>query len=244
MNKLIVSIICLILPFSINAQFTEFSLHASSGLFKFQNKPGSQTSTAVIARQGNNVPELTQNPYGEESGNSFSFAFQVQHYTEKNIILGTQLAYEQLQSKNIIDRADGTLAQMITVNSGESILTNEFINVFPFVGKRINTKTEGLDFDIFLGCDFGFFLSSKENVKITTSNNDLYEFQTLRNEPVFDGRVRFGANVYYKFIGINLGYSYGFVNYNAPSFRENTVPVSESRMLRIGLVYRINRQEI
>jgi len=243
MKKLIFCILLGLIPIYSKAQFTEFSIHASSALFKFQNKPN-QSTTSVIARQGNNIPESTQNPYGEENGNSYSAALQFQHYTEKNIILGTQIAYEKLQSKSTIDRAEGTLSQTFVVKSGESILTNEFINVFPFVGKRINTKTEGLNFDIFLGCDFGFFLTSKENVKVTASNDVLYEFQTLRNEPVFDGRVRFGANVYYKFIGLNVGYSYGFVNYNAPSFRENTVPVSESRMLRVGLIYRINRQEI
>lgn len=235
-------IILFIYAFSTNysfAQYTEYAIVLGSGFFNFQRNPD-QVGTSLIALQGGSFPETTQSPYGENAGLSYSAALQVQSVIEGDIIFGLQLAYERLQSQQAVNDFGGNLTNNFQLNTGESVLNNQFINVFPYLGKRITTKDEAIDIDLFLGTEFAFFIESKELVEASTITGQNISFETLRNEPVFDFRVRFGVNIYYKFIGLTAGYSYGFVNYNAPSFREPTVPIAESRMLRLGLLYRIN----
>ena len=123
----------------VSAQFClgqqrQFSFQLNSGLFSFGGSSASETSFFNVG-DGNTISGYTNNPYGKNSSFSYGLGVQAQKITPKNFIYGLQLSYESLSSKLTIDNAYGEITW--TVEDGETVLTNNFINLFPSVGQRL-----------------------------------------------------------------------------------------------------------
>ncbi|MCO4294748.1 outer membrane beta-barrel protein [Solitalea sp. MAHUQ-68] len=221
MKKLLIVCFTLI-SFRTAAQQTEYSLHLGSGLFSFGGESAQNTS---FINQN-----YTNNPYGTKSGFSYSICAQIQRATKWNFIYGLQAGYESLSSKIMIN--DVYLDDMIFSVNEQTILTNQFININPFLGYRFKL---GIPLDLTAGADYGLGISSKERAE--TFSPDV----TVDNErkiPGLDFRLRFGLATYYKKVGFNVGYSYGLTNYTAEMIGANRE--NYSRFIRFGISYKIN----
>lgn len=205
---------------------------ANSGLFSFG---GESTSTSFMnMSDAGSISSYTNNPYGRNSGFSFGFGIQFQQLTSKNFIYGLLLSYEALSSKLTIDNAYGEITW--SVKEGKTILTNNFINLFPSIGKRISLFN-GIDSDILFGFDFGIGLSSKEHYSLTSNQGHHISGTNERDIPAIDFRPRIEFINYYKNFGLSIGYSYGMTNYE--SGYDGANQQIYARYVRFGLNYRL-----
>jgi hypothetical protein len=180
------------------------------------------------------IPNYTNSPYGKNSSFSYGFGIQFQQMTAKDFIYGLQLSYESLSSKLTIDNAYGEIVW--SVKDGKTILTNNFINIFPSIGQRLKLFN-GIDSDFLLGFDFGIGLSSTEKYNLTSNQGHRISGTNERDIPNIDFRPRIEFINYYKNFGLSIGYSYGLTNYQ--SGFEGGDREAKARYLRFGLNYRL-----
>jgi len=232
MRNLILAILLLSGQFSFG-QKRQISFQANSGLFSFGGKSATSTSFMNISDVGS-IPNYTNSPYGQNSSFSYGVGIQFQQLTIRNFIYGLQLSYESLSSKLTIDNAYGEITW--GVEDGETILTSNFINLFPSIGQRVKIFN-GIDSDILFGFDFGIGLSSKEKYNLTTNQGHKISGTNERELPNIDFRPRIEFINYYKNFGLSIGYSYGLTNYQ--SGFEGVDREAKARYLRFGLNYRM-----
>ncbi|MEO7991714.1 MAG: hypothetical protein ABI663_19330 [Chryseolinea sp.] len=214
-------------------QSTEISVQAGSGLFSFGGESATKTSFLNVS-DISSIPSYTNNPYGKYSGFSYGFGAQVQRISRSTLIYGLQVSYESLSSKVKIDGAYGKTNWAPTIEDGETILTNNFVNLNPFIGKRFELKSN-VKIDFKFGFDFAACLSSKEKYDITTTQGDNITGSVERNKPNLDFRSRIEMVNYYKKVGFSIGYSYGLTNYTSGLVGADRV--NQSRYFRLGLSY-------
>lgn len=244
LSKFLLVLIFSILTFPTFGQSNELSFHLTSGLFSYNGS--SATNSTVIYISDTGGPDYTSNPFGRKSGFSFGFLIQFQRITKSNLIYGLQTGYESLSSKVKLDEAIGEIA--FSVDQGKTILTNQFLNFFPFIGKRFRINKQ-IEFDVFLGTDIAQTLSTRENSTIRTNLGDIFKTsldfnKEYRNFPInksvnnWDLRSRIGITGYYKKLGLTLGYSQGLVDHanGMVDFTGNIY----SRIFRMGFVYKVN----
>jgi hypothetical protein len=211
----------------------QLSFQVSSGLFSFGGSSASETSflnvSDVTTESG-----YTNNPYGKNSSFSYGVGIQYLKITPKNFMFGLQLSFESLSSKLTIENAYGEINW--TVDEGKTILTSNFINLFPSVGQRVKLF-EGVDSDFLAGFDLGIGLSSTERYSLTTSQGNGMSGTNEREAPGIDFRPRIEFVNYYKSFGLSIGYSHGLTNYQAGMDGSNRE--AKSRYLRFGLSYRL-----
>ncbi|MBU1013696.1 MAG: hypothetical protein KKG99_11880 [Bacteroidetes bacterium] len=227
--------------FSINVigQTTEFSFHLTSGLFSFR---GSESGTTTIYTAASDFGAYsTWSPFGKHSGFSYCLGFNAQRITDSHFIFGIRTSYESLSSSINIDKVIN-----ITSSGGETwdaydsrtILTNRFINIFPFLGNRMNV-INGVNSDLIFGFDIGAYHSIKEHATINANQKS---YNTTKNslKEKWDYRLHVEMINYYKRVGLSIGYSYGLTNYLfVPKYNNFEKRDARSRMLRFGLVYKI-----
>lgn len=213
------------------AQKKEITFQASSGLFPFGGESATRTSFVKISDIGS---DYTNNPYGENSSFSYGFGIQFQRLTSGSFIYGVQVSYESLSSKVTIDNASGEITW--TVEEGKTILTNNFINLFPSIGQRVSLFN-GVDSDFLVGTDFGIGLSSNEKYSLTSNQGDEISGRNERKIPNLDFRPRIEFVNYYKGFGLSIGYSYGLTNYQSGLSGGNKQV--NARFVRFGLNYRL-----
>ena len=210
---------------------TEISVEANSGLFSFTGNTPSNTSGII---DGSN--KYTNNPYGKKADLAFGFSGNVKYVFENKFLIGSSIGFESLRSKtdiNIIYRNqfDGT----DLTASGKTNLIYNTINLFPYFGYRIPTKS--INLDVSVGTDIGFILSAKEKGSAKASDNNLYETSVDRKIISTDFRPRIQMNATYQKFGVYLGYSFGTINYLKDYIGGNFD--AKSRMLRFGLTYQL-----
>ena len=232
MRDLILLILLLTGQFSFG-QKKQITFQANSGLFSFGGESASSTSFMNISDVGS-IPNYTNSPYGKNSSFSYGFGIQFQQLTAKKFIYGLQLSYESLSSKLTIDNAYGEITW--SVEDGETILTSNFINIFPSIGQRVNLFKD-IDSDFLFGFDFGIGLLSKEKYNLTTNQGHYISGTNERELPNIDFRPRIEFINYYKNFGLSIGYSYGLTNYQ--SGFEGGDREAKARYLRFGLNYRL-----
>ncbi len=131
----IILILFTTLSLNVIGQTTEFSFHFNTGLFSFR---GSESETTTFYTASSDIGAYsTYRPFGKHSGFSYSLGFNAQRITGLQFIFGIRTSYESLSSIINIDKVlNNTSAVVETWNSYDSktILTSQFINIFPFVG--------------------------------------------------------------------------------------------------------------
>jgi hypothetical protein len=232
MRNLILAVLLLTVQFSF-AQKKQISFQVNSGLFSFGGRSASSTSFMNIS-DVSSISNYTNSPYGKNSSFCYGFGIQLQQLTSNNFIYGLQLSYESLSSKLRIDNAYGEITWR--VKEGKTILTNNFITLFPSVGQRVKLFNN-VDSDILFGFDLGISLSSKEKYRVTTNQGHKISGTNERELPHIDVRPSIEFINYYKSFGLSIGYSYGLTNYqNGLVGADRKV---YSRYLRFGLHYRL-----
>ncbi|MEQ8809368.1 MAG: hypothetical protein RIE59_09900 [Imperialibacter sp.] len=232
MRNLILTILILTGQFCFG-QKREFSFQVNSGLFSFGGELASSTSFMNIS-DVRNISDYTNNPYGSNSSFSYGVGVQFQQLTSNNFIYGLQLSYESLSSKLTIDNAYGEITW--SVKDGKTILTNNFINLFPSIGQRFKILN-GLESDLLFGFDFGIGLSSIEKYSLTSNQGHGISGTNEREIPNIDFRPRIEFINYYKNFGLSIGYSYGLTNYQ--SGLDGGDKEAKARYPRFGLNYRL-----
>lgn len=214
-------------------QKREFSFQVNSGLFSFGAKSATNSSYIVLSDVVT-VPPYTNSPYGTNSSFSYGVGVRFQQLTRSNFIYGLALSCESLVSKLSIDNAAGLF--FMSVQDGKTILSNNFINLFPSIGQRVEI-VRGIDSDLLFGFDFGFGLSSKEKYSATLDQGNEISGTNKREIPTVDFRPRIEFINYYKNFGLSIGYSYGLTNYQKGLVGGDRE--AKSRYLRFGLSYRL-----
>jgi hypothetical protein len=235
-RKKVLLLLCALFQISFcPAQTTDLALELNSGLFSFGGASAERTSFINLSDVAN-MSSAANNPYGRRSGTSFGFAMQLRRITKSNFLFGFQAGYESLASKIKIDGAFGESATVMVVNDGKAILRNEFVNAYPFAGKRFQVFGP-VSTDLSLGLDLGFGLSSKECSEFSSDQDKHYTFTAERRKPDIDWRPRLELVNYYRRVGLSLGYSFGLTNYTSRMVGANRT--NQSRYARIGLNYLI-----
>lgn len=215
-------------------QRTEFSVQAGSGLFSYGG-PGTVSETTLLQANGGELLPVLINPYGRSSGLSYNLTGQINRIAKSRFTYGTLAGYESLASRVAallllypIDYGP------IIKRDGYAILRNQYLNLYPFVGKRLGN--ERVSVDATAGLDLGFCLSSHERSELNGISG--YYTATSRNRPypAVDVRPRLNLTGYYRAFGLSLGYAQGLTKYTNSPYSDNRI---YSRMWRIGVVYRL-----
>jgi hypothetical protein len=214
-----------------HAQKTEISIALNSGLFSFKGQ--STTDISAINFSDRTNSGYTNNPYGSKLGFCYGISGNLKRVSRKNFIVGFDLGYEMLRSKVIIDRINANSSFSAI---GKTFLNFNTINLYPFLGKRFNSKL--FSFNIIGGLDFNYILNANERGNAMASNDMVYETSKGRSTIDFDikPRVQFGIN-YHK-TEIYVGYSNGLANYHE-SYVGGGINDSHSEMIRFGLMYKL-----
>ena len=212
------------------SQKTEFNINIYSGLFYYRG-----SGATSISQIENGFKYYTTDVYGKKSAFSVSYEGQVIKRTKKDFLFGIGLSYDFLNSNVIINKVvyNGDYLNHIYDAHGNTKLKNTYINVNPFVGKRLIKNK--ITFDLLAGVDLGFCLTSNEKGSaITTISKIEYSADNKRDKPEIDFRPRVQIKAGYRRGGIILGYSLGLTNYQT---LENTK--AYSNFFRAGISYKL-----
>jgi hypothetical protein len=234
MRKILLLLPGLLFLSTLLAQKTEFGLSLNSGLFSFAGR--SATSASAINSTAN-LPNYTNDPYGSRVGWCDGLSTELKRVTRWRLLLGLSLGYEALRSRvsiTSINLFNGVDAYSVTAH-GRTILTSQFIDLFPSFGYRFTPWK--LTVDLTGGLDLGYCLSAAENGKADAGNSETYSSARDRKTISEDVRHRFQVAVGFHKTAIYVGYSYGLMNYTAGYIGGPTG--AYARLLRFGLQYRI-----
>lgn len=225
------------------AQKTEVYLSLSSGLFSFNGTSATRTDRITVNANPyipyeTNPNAYTSNPTGKIPEFSYGASGQIQRVSSRSFIFGIGLGYENLRSSVRVDQVIFTqnIAPISEAATGKIILSNQFLNVSPYLGYRI--KINEISLDLTAGMDVGYLMNSREEGKAKTITD--YVITTYYNRDWgidFDVRAKMQATVSYRRFGIYAGYAQGIPNYYGEMDCGNSE--ARSRMIRLGLVYKI-----
>jgi hypothetical protein len=216
------------------AQKTEFALSLNSGLFYFTGH------SAVSASAINSTTELsgyTNDPYGSRVGWCDGLSAELKRVTRRRLLFGVSLGYEALRSQvslTSVNVFNGVDAYSLTAH-GHTILTSQFINLFPSFGYRFTPGK--LTVDLTGGLDLGYCLSAAEKGKADASNGATFSSSRDRKTISLDVRHRLQVEVGFHKTAVYVGYSAGLMNYMAGYI--GGLNSAYARILRFGLQYKI-----
>lgn len=225
------------------AQKREFNVNASTGLFSFYGK--GSTGTSQIKNTPYTSPQtFTSNPYGKKSGFSYSIELQGKQISKNRMIYGVGLAFENLQTKTSIDTItqDGVIYNIYQA-TGETKLTNSYLSLTPFIGKRF--VFDNVELDLSAGVSISACLKSREfGSAISIDKTFQLEAKNDRKKPAIDVRPEVGLKLQKNRFGLLTGYSIGLVNYYDKSQLmcggDGSNKKAFSSFWRFGLSYRLN----
>lgn len=213
----------------------ELYFNAIGGGFNYSGPASSNSNTAIF--DASTVPNYySESPFGKKL--SFSFALEVNttKVLKNNFLFGAGFGFQQYNSKTKYDSlATYRVIPLIYSATGDVNLKNSYINLRPFIGKRVGTANQFFDFE--LGTDLAFCLSSKEFGSITgnTGNTVNYEFQ--RKKPAIDIRPNIGIKMQYEKVGILFRYSKGLSNYKNANGKS-----AHSNFIGLGLSFAMHKK--
>ena len=233
-----IQLILILTLFVINsyAQKTETNISFNSGLFSFGGN--SAAGSTFINYNETTKTGYANNPYGSRNGLCYGFSFQKKRVTKWNLIYGFDLGYEVLRSKILIEEiADYTGSSKVNyAGKGKTFLNFGFVNFFPYIGFRINSKY--LSFDVSGGFELALKVKNWESGKAETANGaEIFMPSSFSSPNLFDFRRRIQVSVNYKRMSPYIGYSRGLVSYHSGFPGGPDDP--HSRMIRTGVVYRL-----
>lgn len=178
----------------------------------------------------------TNNPYGSRGGLSYGMSLDARKTTKGKFVFGADLGYEMLRSKVKLDYSELEL-DVFFEYEGKTILNTSFVNLYPYLGSRLNFAGQALD--IVGGLDIGYVLNSREKGEAKSKDQAQSKVETSRDRKNIktDLRPRIQLSTDFDKIGLYVGYSLGLKNYRPlmTGINANTY----SRMLRFGLSYRL-----
>jgi hypothetical protein len=218
------------IPLSLKAQHLEIRASLNSGFYSYRGN-GAESVSRI------NATTYTNNPYGSKGGLSYGLSFNIRKVTKGDFIFGADLGYEMLRSKVKLEYLD-VIGDIASDFKGETYLNTSFINLFPYLGGRLNIDEQA--FDLIGGLDIGYVLSSRERGDAKSIDNAQFHIETSRDRSHIrtDFRPRIQLSTDFDRIGLYVGYSNGLKNYRANLIGSNAE--AYSRMLRVGLSYRLN----
>ena len=248
MKKLVLTLFSVLLTCLLYAQKIEVSVNANSGLFSYSGI--STTNASYIIQAADSKNNYTNNPYGNKNGVSYGFDVQTQLITKSGFIFGLQTGYDVLRSKEnltgvyplpvpvfFLPLANYYFAgPSIIPGNGDMYLQDQFINLNPYIGYRLNLKK--IKLDILPGADIGININSHDKGKITLNDGSVYRTDYKRNNPPTDVRLKLGIAAAYNRFGITANYAYGLTNYEKDMIGDAPYN-AKSRLVRLGISYRI-----
>lgn len=215
-------------------QQTEISAHLTSGAANFRGSSVAGSSF-IVSSQTAGAGAYTNNAYGSRVTFSYGVAGQVQRLTAgSRTLVGVQAGYELLRSRvQIAGVVDRTNRLVPTV--GKSTLTNSFINVHPFFGRRFDFPK--VDLDLTAGPEMGLLLHSQEKGEALSPAGRRYTTSLGHDHPELDVRLRANLTAHVQNVGLSLGYSYGLTNYRKSEL--GGTGEAYSQVFRVGLSYRL-----
>ncbi len=228
------------------AQKIEIVVQANSGLFHYAGTSSTGTS-AFNSSGGNPAQYYTNNPYGAKNGFSYGFGIQAQRVSKSGFIAGLQAGYDLLRSKVTIDRIIplvyfyNTLLPFDYVPyptpvQGQTFLTDQSINVSPYLGYRLKIKK--IKIDLLPGIDLAFNINSYDKGKATGNDGTIYQTNLKLSNAPTDIRLKFRIAAAYKKLGITAGYAHGLTNLDKNTTGDGSYN-AHSELIRFGVTYRI-----
>lgn len=225
------------------AQKTEVYISVNSGLFSFTGPSASKTSQIntdyfLAAPLAKEVTGSTNSVLGKLPGFSYGVSGQIQRVSRDNFISGVSIAYEDLRSKVRIDKVL-IINNIVTISEnavGKAILSNQFLNLSPYLGYRI--KINQISLDLTAGLDVGYLLSSKEKGEAKTITDRVATTSREREWGInLDVRPKLQAAALYRRIGVYACYAKGLSNYYNEFIGGNFE--ARSQLMRFGVNYKI-----
>lgn len=220
----------LLFPLNATAQQLEVRASLNSGFFSYRGSG----ATAISRINGTSY---TNNPYGTKGGLSYGLSLDVRKVSKSKFVFGADLGYEMLRSKVKLQYSD-VIGDIASDFEGQTYLNTSFINLFPYLGRRFELKSQG--FELVAGLDVAHVLIAKEKGHARSIPTDVFDIETStdRKNVTVDLRPRIQLSTDFNQIGAYVGYSYGLKNYTANYIGTNKETYSQ--MWRIGLTYRLN----
>lgn len=213
-------------------QNTEFRLALNSGVFLFSGASAQKYSRINVSGQANSG--YTNNPYGSAGALSYGLSGNIKRVTKNNVALGVDAGFETLRSKVKINGINGSTGNGSPESAkGKTILSSNFINLFPFIGRRF--YREAVSFDIVGGFDIAYCLKTTEKGSASAADGTKYTTSRDRKTISTDFRPRIQFSADYKNTGVYLGYSQGLINYKSGAVGGTNICFAS--LLRFGLMY-------
>lgn len=234
-NELVMKrwIACIVVCLSLQratAQKTEFSIGVAGTVSFFRGPGAASTSSILVSDVPPYIRDVTINPFGNHPGFSGCAEATVQQISKKNFVAGLAIGYESLISRVKITALSTRLR---TPADGTTELTNTFINLFPFVGKRLSSNKTNIDLS--LGMDIGIPLSKHENGDALTNDGTIVMTDFNYQKPSIDLRPRLQLKLSRNHVGIQGNFSLGLTNYYSSGFSSDYK--AYSNVFRLGIFY-------
>lgn len=241
MKKSLLTTLSLLFILSVYGQKNEYKISLNSGLFSFGGQYPVK-STYINLNASPYSSGYTNNPYGTKNGICIGLSGNFKHLTKSNFITGIDFGFETLKSKVLIDQVYDSWNSLNYENAtGKTYLNYHFMNLFPYIGHRLNYKE--VTVDVIAGIDVGYIISADEKGEAVSESGVKYTTAVDRKTQSFDLRPRVQVSVDYNKFGVYVGYSYGFVNYIKGYYVAGSTGTSnttcDSRLIRFGLTYKI-----
>lgn len=237
MQKTLLALIALLFLTNTFGQKTEYRISLNSGLFSLAGRSAESTSSINFDNFINSG--YTNNPFGSNAGLSYGVSGDLKRVSKKNLVFGFDLGYEYLRSKVLINEIAFYPGNSAMVSaSGKTFLNNSFINLYPYIGHRFNSKK--FIFDVTGGFDVGYCLKTHEAGNATDSIGTKYTASLDKKRINTDIRPRVQFSLDYNKVGTYIGYSYGLKNYSKGYLDGQDEGESYARLIRFGLTYQIN----
>lgn len=217
-----------------HGQGLELRVNANSGVFSFRGNAAE--STTFINYYDPTGTGYTNNPYGARGELSYGGSVTLLYKTQGSFLVGADVGYEDLRGRVDINQVagytgTGTYAYDAT---GKTILSHQFLDLYPFVGYRIPAGP--LKLEMLAGLEVGMVLSASEKGS-ASANGTSYETSMGRKNIKSDIRPRIQLGTTFGKVGVYIGYSLGVKNYFSGYVGGS--PECYSRMIRFGMSYRI-----
>jgi hypothetical protein len=213
------------------AQKPEIRVALNSGLYSFRGSGTVQESALNVNSSLGAV--YTNNPYGRNREISYGISGNLKFVASK-FVFGLDLGYEVLRSKVGINAVYGDRG-VTTDASGKAILSQGFVNIFPFAGYQLKGKLVSID--LIGGLDLAYCTSVREKAN-ATSNGTVYTSSVDRKVEDFDYRPRVQAGINYQKFGAYAGYSFGLINYRR-GLLGGPITFAQTSYIRFGISYQL-----
>lgn len=220
-------------------QHVEYNFGAGSGLYHYVSDKIDRIEpfySMLNVAVGTMYPikPYVNDPLGDKSGFSFQFYGVVKKVTKHNYIWGLDVEFQSLQSKK---RLLYVFGDSIENASGQCKLRYNYIDLFPFFGRRIILKK--IYVDIFGGFELAmnlFQAHEKAKAEIISTHQIVSTNFSSRSSLIhlpWDARFRLQSLLGYKQWCVLLGYAWGLSNMDGQG-RPNH---SSSRYTSLGILY-------